>query len=234
MSADAAKINAAMAALDYVREGMTVGLGTGSTAAHFVRLLGERVRQGLVVLGVPTSEATRSLAEAAGVPLVDIERVTRIHVAVDGADEIDPNFNLIKGGGGALLREKIIAAAADHFVVIGDDTKPVPALGAFPLPIEVTPFGFSLTARRIFEALRETGCRGHDVTLRAGGEATLPFITDNGNIILDAAAQMIPNPHALAAALKRIPGVVEHGLFLDMARTVIIGREDDALIEEKE
>jgi len=234
MNADAAKINAAMAALDYVREGMTVGLGTGSTAAHFVRLLGERVRQGLVVLGVPTSDATRSLAEASGVPLIDIERVTRIHVAVDGADEIDPDFNLIKGGGGALLREKIVAAAADMFVVIGDESKNVRTLGGFPLPIEVVPFGFSLTARRVFEALRETGCRGHDVTLRSGAEPTLPFITDNGNVILDAAAKMIPDAYALAAALKRIPGVVEHGLFLDIARTVVIGRDEDALIQEKE
>lgn len=234
MSADAAKINAAMAALEYVREGMTVGLGTGSTAAHFVRLLGERVRQGLVILGVPTSEATRSLAEASGVPLVDVARATRIHVAVDGADEIDDDFNLIKGGGGALLREKIIAAAADHVVILGDRSKPVKTLGAFPLPIEVAPFGFTIAARKVFEALRETGCDGDEVTLRHGAEPTLPFITDNGNVILDAAAKRIPDAYALADALKRIPGVVEHGLFLDIAHTVIIGGEDDVEIWEEE
>ncbi|MGE0829160.1 MAG: ribose-5-phosphate isomerase RpiA [Hyphomonadaceae bacterium] len=234
MSADPAKINAAMAALDFVREGMTIGLGTGSTAAHFVRLLGERVRQGLVVLGVPTSEATRSLAEAAGVPLVDLARVTQIHLAVDGADEIDPDMNLIKGGGGAHLREKIIAAAAEQFIVIGDESKPVKMLGAFPLPIEVAPFGFTITAGRIYEALRETGCEGHDVTLRGGADPALPFITDNGNFILDAECRSIPDPHDLAGALKSIPGVVEHGLFLDMTHIVIIGNEEGAEIWEVE
>jgi ribose 5-phosphate isomerase A len=233
MSADAAKINAAAAAVEFVREGMTVGLGTGSTAAHFVRLLGERVRQGLVVLAVPTSEATRSLAEAAGVPLVDIAHVTRIHVAVDGADEIDPLFRLIKGGGGALLREKIVAAAAEHFIVIADASKQVKTLGAFPLPIEVAPFGFTLTARRIFEALRAAGCGGDDVTLRQAAGPTLPFITDNGNFILDAATRRIPDPSALSDFLRRIPGVVEHGLFLDLARTVIVGDASGVEILEK-
>jgi ribose 5-phosphate isomerase A len=225
MNVDAAKINAAAAALEFVREGMTVGLGTGSTAAHFVRLLGERVRQGLVVLAVPTSEATRTLAEASGVPLVDITHVTRIQIAVDGADEIDAAFRLIKGGGGALLREKIVAAAAEHFVVIADASKQVQAVGAFPLPIEVAPFGFTLTARRIFEVLRACGCGGDEVTLRQGAGPTLPFITDNGNFILDAAAKRIPDPDALSTALRRIPGVVEHGLFLGLAHTVIVGDE---------
>ena len=229
-----AKINAAMAALDFVREGMTIGLGTGSTAAHFVRLLGERVRQGLAVLGVPTSEAARSLAEASGVPLVDIARATRIHLAVDGADEIDHDFNLIKGGGGALLREKIVACAAEHVIIIADETKPVQVLGAFPLPIEVAPFGFTIAARRVFEALRETACEGDDVTLRQGAEPTLPFITDNGNLILDAAAKRIGDPYALADALKRIPGVIEHGLFLDLARTIIVGGKEGAVIWEGE
>jgi ribose 5-phosphate isomerase A len=230
---DAGKINAAMAALDFVRDGMTVGLGTGSTAGHFVRLLGERVRQGLAVLGVPTSEVARSLAEAAGVPLVDVARATSIHLAVDGADEIDPDFNLIKGAGGALLREKIVACAADHLIIIADDTKTVDRLGGSPLPVEVTPFGFTITARRIFEALRATGCEGDEVTLRQGAEPTLPFITDNGNLILDAAARRISDAHALADALKRIPGVVEHGLFLDLARTIIVGGAQGVEIWEK-
>jgi ribose 5-phosphate isomerase A len=233
MNAEAAKINAAAAALEFVREGMTVGLGTGSTAAHFVRLLGERVRQGLIVLAVPTSETTRSLAEAAGVPLVDVAHATRIDVAVDGADEIDPAFRLIKGGGGALLREKIVAAAAEHFIVIADASKPVETLGAFPLPIEVVPFGFTLTARRVFEALRATGCAGDEVTLRSGAAPTLPFITDNGNFLLDAAARQIPDPQALADMLKRIPGLVEHGLFIGLAHTIIIGDETGAEILER-
>ncbi len=233
MSDDIAKINAAAAALDYVEDGMTIGLGTGSTAAHFVRLLGERVRQGAVVLGVPTSEATRALAEATGVPLVDLARVTQIHLVVDGADEIDHDFNLIKGGGGALLREKIIASAADHVVIIADQSKPVQRLGGFPLPIEVAPFGFTITARQIFEVLREAGCAGDEVTLRHGAQPTLPFITDNGNFILDAACKSIPDPAALADMLSAIPGVIEHGLFIELAHTIIIGGEDDVEVWEE-
>jgi ribose 5-phosphate isomerase A len=232
VSADLAKINAAAAALDYVKDGMKLGLGTGSTAAHFVRLLGERVRQGLRVSGVPTSEATRALAEGAGVPLLDIEKVTQLDLAIDGADEIDPKLNLIKGGGGALLREKIVAAASAHFIVIADDSKDVDVLGAFPLPIEVTPFGFSLAAQRIYDALRVTGCAGTTVALREGGRPGKPLITDGGNYILDAQAQRIPDAAALADALKRIPGVVEHGLFLGMARTAIIGKARGVSVRE--
>lgn len=232
MSADLAKINAAAAALDYVKDGMLLGLGTGSTAAHFIRLLGERVRQGLRVSGVPTSEATRALAEAAGIPLTDIDKVARLDVAIDGADEIDPDLQLIKGGGGALLREKIVAAASAHFVVIADDSKDVDQLGAFPLPIEVTPFGFTLAATRIYEVLRGLGCPGTDVVLREGGQAGKPLITDGGNYILDAKAGRIPNPQALADALKKIPGVVEHGLFLGMTRTAIIGKARGVEIRE--
>ena len=156
MSADLAKFNAAQAALEYVKDGMVVGLGTGSTSAHFVRQLGERVRQGLRVKGVPTSEATRNLAEQVGVPLLEISQVTSIDLDVDGGDEIDPGFRLIKGGGGALLREKIVAAASKRMVVIADETKWVDTLGEFPLPVEVTRFGSALTSQRIHEALRET------------------------------------------------------------------------------
>lgn len=223
MNPDTAKFNAAKAAIEFIRDGMVVGLGTGSTSAHFVRLLGERVREGLRVKGVPTSEATRNLAEQVGIPLVEISQVAKLDVDVDGADEIDPEFRLIKGGGGALLREKIVAAASTEMIVIADDSKYVDVLGAFPLPIEVTRFGFSLTAQRVGQALRDTNCRGNEVKLRTSGKANEPVITDGGNYILDAHAGAIPAPEALGDALKRIPGVVEHGLFLGLSRTVILG-----------
>lgn len=231
MSADLAKMNAAAAALDYVKDGMTLGLGTGSTAAHFVRLLGEKVRQGLKVRGAPTSEATKQLAEQAGVPLVPINRIGKLDLTVDGADEIDPRFRLIKGGGGALLREKIIAAASAHMVVIADEAKEVDVLGEFPLPIEVTPFGFTLTAEKIYAALKQAGCDGREVTLRekGGGE---PFVTDGGNYIFDAHCKRIAQPEFLGDALKRLVGVVEHGLFIGLARTAIIGKAKGAEIRE--
>jgi ribose 5-phosphate isomerase A len=226
--ADLSKFNAAQAALEYVKDGMIVGLGTGSTSAHFVRQLGERVRQGLRVKGVPTSEATRNLAEQVGVPLLEISQVTAIDVDVDGADEVDSGFRLIKGGGGALLREKIVAAASARMVVIADETKWVDTLGAFPLPVEVTRFGFSLTQERVREALRATGCASDEVTLRITGKSNEPVITDGGNYILDAHAQRIPDAEALGAALKRIAGVVEHGLFLGLASVVILGKAKGA------
>ena len=232
MSGDLAKINAAQAALDFVKDGMIVGLGTGSTSAHFVRQLGERVRQGLRVKGVPTSEATRNLAEQVGVPLLEISQVTSIDVDVDGADEVDPSFRLIKGGGGALLREKIVASASKRMVVIADETKWVETLGAFPLPVEVTRFGFALTQERVHEALRETGCEGDEVVLRVSGKANEPVITDGGNYILDAHAKRIPDAEALGAALKSIAGVVEHGLFLGLAHTVILGKAKGAEIKQ--
>ncbi len=228
-----AKFNAAQAALEFVKDGMVVGLGTGSTSAHFVRQLGERVRQGLRVKGVPTSEATRNLAEQVGVPLLEISQVTCIDVDVDGADEVDPAFRLIKGGGGALLREKIVAAASKRMVVIADDTKWVETLGAFPLPVEVTRFGFALTAQRIHEALRESGCAGHEVALRVSGKANEPVITDGGNYIVDAHAQRIGDPEALAAKLQAIAGVVEHGLFIGLATTVILGKAKGAEVKRR-
>jgi ribose 5-phosphate isomerase A len=228
VSADLAKFNAAQAALDFVKDGMIVGLGTGSTSAHFVRLLGERVRQGLHVKGVPTSEATKALAEEAGVPLLSISQVTAIDVDVDGADEVDSGFRLIKGGGGALLREKIVAAASRAMVVIADEGKWVETLGAFPLPVEVTRFGFALTLERVRDALRKTGCAGDEVTLRTSGKANEPVITDGGNYILDAHAKRIAAPEALAAALKEIAGVVEHGLFIGLVKTLILGKAKGA------
>jgi ribose 5-phosphate isomerase A len=168
-----------------------------------------------------------------GVPLVDVDHVTRIDLDIDGADEIDPEFRMIKGGGGALLREKIVAAASNQMIVIADESKAVETLGAFPLPIEVTQFAFAMTAARIFEALRETGCAGSEVKLRenARGKA---FITDGGNILLDAHAERIPDPEALGEALKRIPGVVEHGLFIGLARTVILGKAKGVEIRESQ
>ncbi|PZO48421.1 MAG: ribose 5-phosphate isomerase A [Alphaproteobacteria bacterium] len=232
MTESLAKFNAAHAALDYVKDGMVLGLGTGSTAAHFVRQLGERVRQGLRVKGVPTSEATRNLAEQVGVPLLEISQVSAIDVCIDGADEVDPAFRLIKGGGGALLREKIVAAASKQMVVIADDSKWVETLGAFPLPVEVTRFGFALTQARVVDALRATGCAGHEVELRVSGKSNEPVITDGGNYILDAHAKRIVNAEALANALQGIAGVVEHGLFIGLAQTVILGKDKGAEVKK--
>jgi ribose 5-phosphate isomerase A len=231
MSDDLAKLNAAQAALEFVKDGMVVGLGTGSTSAHFVRLLGERVRQGLRVKGVPTSEATRNLAEQVGVPLLEISQVTALDLDVDGADEVDSGFRLIKGGGGALLREKIVAAASKRMVVIADESKWVETLGAFPLPVEVTRFGFALTLECVHEVLKATGCAGHEVVLRISGKSNEPVITDGGNYILDAHAERIPDADALGDALKRIAGVVEHGLFLGLAQTVILGKAKGAEVK---
>ena len=230
--ADLAKFNAAQAALDYIKDGMVVGLGTGSTSAHFVRALGQRVRQGLRVRGVPTSEATRNLAEQEGVPLVEISQVSAIDVDVDGADEVDTAFRLVKGGGGALLREKIVAAASKRMVVIADESKWVETLGAFPLPVEVTRFGFTMTQQRVTEALRKTGCKGDEVVLRISGKANEPVITDGGNYILDAHVQHIANAEALATELQAIAGVVEHGLFIGLAQTVILGKAKGAEVKE--
>jgi ribose 5-phosphate isomerase A len=221
MTADEAKREAALKALALVQPGMTLGLGTGSTAAHFVRGLGERMKEGLQIAGaVATSEATAALARAAGVPLLEPGADTRFDLAVDGADEIDPALTLIKGGGGALLREKIVAAAAARFVVIADAGKRVPRLGRFPLPVEVTPFAWALTARKVAEALRAAGCGRDILSLRQKDGAA--FITDGGNYILDCQASEIPNPQALAALLDATPGVVEHGLFIGLAHEAIV------------
>jgi ribose 5-phosphate isomerase A len=228
MSADDGKVAAARAALGFVETGMRLGIGTGSTAAHFVRLLGEKVREGLDVAGAPTSEATRRLMETHGVPLLDIDAVEDLDLAIDGADEVDGDLTLIKGGGGALLREKIVAAAARRFVVIADESKRVACLGAFPLPVEATPFGIGQTARKVTRALREVGCTGDAVSLRMAGPAGKPFVTDGAYYILDCAARVIPDAAALAAALRRIPGVVEDGLFVGMAQTLVVGRADGA------
>jgi ribose 5-phosphate isomerase A len=228
-----AKENAARAALDLVEDGMVLGLGSGSTAEMFVEMLGElMVEKGWKVHGVPTSKATERAAEAAGVPLLDVEHADRIDLAIDGADEVDDNFDLIKGGGGCLLREKIVADAADEFIVIVDESKMVEGLGAFPLPVEVEPFGFTITAKKVFDVLKTARCSGFEVSLREG-EGGGPFITDGGHYILDCACELIPDPDELARLLRRIPGVIEHGLFLGMASTVIVGLPRGADILER-
>ncbi|MEL7452020.1 MAG: ribose-5-phosphate isomerase RpiA, partial [Pseudomonadota bacterium] len=197
----------------------------------FVELLADEIADGLLVRGVPTSEDTRRLAKAHGVPLIDVEQVEQIHLTVDGADEVDEQGCLIKGGGAALLREKIIANASDHMLVIADPSKQVSRLGHFPLPVEVTPFGFTLTAKKVFDALSASGIERPKVKLRTQG-TNEPIITDGGNFILDCHCLKIPDVEATAARLAGVPGVVEHGLFIGVARTVIIGNEDGATIFE--
>lgn len=213
------KREAARRALDLVRPGMRLGLGSGSTARHFVELLGQAVAKGLDVVGVPTSETTKRQAESLGVPLTTLDQTPELDLAVDGADEVDPSLNLVKGGGGALLREKIVAAAAKRMIVIADQSKLVARLGAFPLPIEVVPFGLEATRRHIAQSAGQCGCRG-EIRLRLAGGA--PFVTDSGHSILDGAFGAIEEPARLAAALAAIPGVVEHGLFIGLAQGAIL------------
>lgn len=219
---DIAKTNAAKAALELVQPDMVLGLGTGSTAAIFVRLLAERVAQGLKVVGTPTSEATDKLARSLGVRIVAPDELTRIDLTIDGADEFDPALNLIKGGGAALLREKVIAEASDRMVVIADAGKEVQTLGKFPLPIEINNFGSELTRRRIHTHIEALGLGAAKSSWRmATGESLLH--TDGGHLILDLACGAIPDPKALGAVLDLIPGVVEHGLFIGYADQVIVG-----------
>jgi ribose 5-phosphate isomerase A len=220
MDIEAQKRQAAALAVDWVRPGMRLGLGTGSTARHFVALLAERVRAGLDVVGVPTSEATRADAEQLGVPLTTLDETPELDMTVDGADEIAPDLSLIKGGGGALLREKIVAAASARMVVIADESKWVSELGQFPLPIEVMPFGLAATRRAVEAAATAAGCPGQ-VALRRD-KAGHAFVTDGGHWILDAKLGRIVDAKTLADRLSPIPGVVEHGLFIAMAQAAIL------------
>jgi len=217
---DLQKRAAAARALDFVRPGMRLGLGTGSTAKPFVEMLGEKVRAGLAVVGVPTSEATREIALRAGVPLTTLDETPELDLTVDGADEIGPDLTLIKGGGGALLREKIVAAASARMIVIADESKWVATLGRFPLPIEVNAFGLAATRRAIERVLAGLGAHGA-LTLRQGRDGHA-FVTDGGHLILDAALGRIPDPPALADRLAAVPGVVEHGLFIGFAQMAIL------------
>jgi ribose 5-phosphate isomerase A len=231
MDADAYKRQAAAGALDFVRAGMRVGLGTGSTAAHFVDLLAERVRGGLDVIAVPTSEATRAQAARLGVPLTTLDETPELDLTVDGADEIAPDLSLIKGGGGALLREKIVAAASARMVVIADHTKWVATLGRFPLPIEVVPFGLAATRRAVEAAALAAGAPG-PAPLRRGNDGHA-FVTDGGHFILDAALERIVRPDVLAKRLAAIPGVVEHGLFIGLAQVAVIAGPDGMRVVER-
>ena len=212
------KREAAQRALALVESGMRLGLGSGTTAHHFVDLVGDKVAAGLDVRCVATSEATAAHAKARGIPLATLDELPELDLTVDGADEIDRELRLIKGGGGALLREKIVAAASRRMAVIADATKLVSRLGAFPLPVEVVPFGLAATRSHIERAFVDLSLAG---PIRLRGEAA-PFVTDGGHYILDCSLGAIFDPERLAEALSRIPGVVEHGLFIDYARTAII------------
>lgn len=219
------KAAAGARAATLVRSGMAVGLGTGSTAVHFVRALAARVRtEGLELRAVPTSRATRELAAAEGLTLVDLDEVGTLDLTVDGADEIGPELALIKGGGGALLWEKIVASASREMVVIADASKVLPALGRFPLPVEVMPLGWT----RVRARLLELGAQSVERRAGAGGA---PFVTDGGHWILDARFGRIPDPAALARALDAIVGVVEHGLFVGLARRALVGHDDGSVVE---
>ncbi|MBL8582069.1 MAG: ribose-5-phosphate isomerase RpiA [Rhizobiaceae bacterium] len=219
MDAKALKVEAARAALGFVEPGMRLGIGTGSTANEFVRLLAERVARGLDVVGVPTSERTAALCGELGVRLSTLEEMPELDLTIDGADEVDPALGLIKGGGGALLREKIVAAASARMVVIADDSKVVATLGRFPLPIEVNMFGLRATEIAVRRAADALGLSG-PVALRMAGDKA--FVTDGGHLILDASFGRIPDTRALSNALHAIPGVVEHGLFLGLASAAVI------------
>ena len=228
---DQLKRQAAAQALAHVQDGMKLGLGTGSTAKHFVDLLGERVAGGLRVIGVPTSEATRAQAEACRIPLTTLDEVDRLDLTVDGADEMDPALNLIKGGGGALLREKIVAAASDRMIVIADDTKWVDVLGRYPLPIEVVPFGLAATQRAMAAAFAQSGGSGQ-MGLRKGKDGHV-FVTDGGHWIIDAHLGRIVDAPRLAGLLSPIPGVVEHGLFIGLASTAILAGAQGIRVVER-
>jgi len=231
MNIDQQKRAAAARALEFVEPGMRLGLGTGSTARHFVELLAQRVREGLRIVAVPTSEETQRDAQRLGVPLTSLDETPALDLTVDGADEIAPDLALVKGGGGALLREKIVASASASMVVIADESKWVRVLGRFPLPIEVVPFGLAATRAAIEAAAAAAGSPGR-AELRKRKDAA-PFVTDSGHWILDAHLDRIADPQALADRLARIPGVVEHGLFIGLAQAAVLADADGVRIVSK-
>lgn len=222
---DTAKFVAARRAVDFVEDGMRVGLGTGSTAAWMVKCLGERVREeGLKIAGVPTSSRTAELARQMGIDVVSLDEARWLDLTIDGTDEYDSELALIKGGGGALLQEKIVATASDRMIVIADPSKRVETLGAFPLPIEVIPFGWQTSKALVEEMLESMDVLGQSATLRMNGEA--PYVTDEGNHILDLHLRRIGNPRQLSLVLNQVPGVVENGLFIDICDMVVTGHGD--------
>lgn len=228
--ADAAKDAAARAAVALVEDGMRVGLGTGSTAAFMVRRLAERVQaEGLRLRCASTSKATADLAESLGIKIEALDEIGWLDLTIDGADELDPDLNLIKGGGAALLREKIVACASDRMVVMADGSKVVEMLGAFHLPVEVIPFGWQTTKELISRLLDRLDLSGRPIVLRKRDD--LPLRTDEGNYILDLSLQAIPDPAALSAGLNALPGVVENGLFLGICDLAIIGKPDGSAVE---
>ncbi len=232
MSADDQKKRSAERALEFVEDGMKLGLGTGSTAEHLVRLLGEKVANGLRVICVPTSDRTAALAEKLGIPLTTLSDTPHLDLTIDGADEFDDQLRLIKGGGGALLREKIVATASDRMIVIADASKQVKNLGAFPLPIEVIPFGCRTTEEKITRIAADFGCSG--AIDRRADEYGEPFLTDSENFIYDCRFGEIPDPDGLNKALNMIPGVVDNGLFIGIASVAIVGTDEGThLVEPK-
>jgi len=218
MTQDEAKLKAAQRALDFVQDGMSLGLGSGTTSAIFIKQLGERVKQGLRVQGIATSDASQQLAESLSIPITTFDQCPELDLAIDGADEVGPDLALIKGGGGAMLREKIVAGAARRFIVIADSSKLVDTLGRFPLPVEVIQMALPLVSRKL-EAL------DLNPKLRHHPDGSL-YITDEGNFILDCACGSIPDPAWTASELRGIVGVVEHGLFVNMASLALIAGDD--------
>jgi ribose 5-phosphate isomerase A len=228
---ESSKRRVAARALAFVEGGMKLGLGTGSTAREFVDLLAERIREGLDVVGVPTSEATRRQAESLGIRVTTLDDIPDLDLTIDGADQFDPELRLIKGGGGALLREKIVASASARMVVIADASKRVDRLGRFPLPVEVNLFGLASTRRKVERAAESVGARGA-IALRKGPDGAA-FVTDGGHLILDCHFGLIPDPEALASRLLAIPGVVEHGLFIGLASAVVTDGDAGTLVVER-
>ncbi|HEV3209864.1 MAG TPA: ribose-5-phosphate isomerase RpiA [Chthoniobacterales bacterium] len=222
---DEAKRAAAAKAIEsFLQDGMTIGLGSGTTSRFFVRILGERVKGGLRVVGVPSSKSTGELAQEVGIPLADLNDVEQLDLTIDGADEIDNKGRMIKGGGANLLWEKIVASASRKMVAIVDESKKVQRLGRFPLPIEVIPFAWRSTERHLQNLLKKTGYANVRIDVRGGTEK--PLITDSGHYLLDCHLQTIADPESLALNLNQIPGVVEHGLFIGIATDAAVGKAD--------